>query len=93
MDLSFTLTPRGERRLPDWAVSLADIKAAADTHRSDNAGIAAADDLRGQDETSDKVHVLARKIMPEADGPIDTVALGGSFNPLVARQLMVGKIG
>ncbi len=92
MDLSFTLTPRGENRLPKWAVSLADIKAAAEERRYHNAPLSVSGSLRGQDDGLDEIHVLARKITPETNGMIDTVTLGGSFNPLVARQLMVGNI-
>ncbi len=92
MDLSFTLKPRGGRRSRNWVVSLADIKAAADTHRPNGVHISAAGVLRGQDETPDAVHVLACNIVPENNGLIDTVTLQGSFNPVVARQLMVGKI-
>ncbi|MGD9810944.1 MAG: hypothetical protein AB7U35_06360 [Sphingobium sp.] len=93
MDLSFTLTPRGTSRLPKWAVSLADIKAAAEIHRYGGGGIAVEGVLRGQVEEPDKVQLLACKIMSGGDGSIDAVSLGGSFNPLVARQLMVGEKG
>ena len=88
MDMSFTLKP--QRRASHWVVSLADIKTAADQQRTVACGTVA-DILRGQDGELDPVHVLACIIMPETDGLIDTVALGGSFNPLVAQQLMVGK--
>lgn len=47
--------------------------------------------LRGQDHGPDPVHILACAIMPEGDGLIEPVVLGGSFNPAVAHQLMVGK--
>jgi hypothetical protein len=93
MDLSFTLTPRGENRLPKWAVSLADIKAAAEERRYHNAPVSASGFLRGQDDGLDAIHVLACNVTTATNGLIDTVTLGGSFNPLVARQLMVGKIG
>ena len=90
MDLSFTLKSRDGARAPEWVVSLADIKAAADIHRPDNGGIAAEGVLRGRENAPDKVHVLACNIMPAGGGVIDTVSLGGSFNPVVAQQLMVG---
>lgn len=91
MDLSFSLTPHRVARRSNWAVSLADIKAAADSHRYDGVHLTAGGVLRGQENTPDLVHVLACNIMPESNGLIDAVALGGSFNPAVARQLMVGK--
>lgn len=92
MDLSFSLIPRGRPRLSGWSVSLADIRAAADAHRFGGASDKAGAILRGQDEAPDTVHVLACNIMPSESGLIDTASLGGSFNPLVAHQLMVGKI-
>jgi hypothetical protein len=90
MDMSFALKPR--RPASRWVVSLADIKVAADRQRTNACGTIT-DFLRGQDGESDPIHVLACTIMPETDGLIDTVTLSGSFNPLVAHQLMVGKKG
>jgi len=90
MDLSFTLKSPDGAKLPKWVVSLADIKAAADIHRPDNGGVWVGGILRGQENAPDKVHVLACNIMPAGDGVIDTASLGGSFNPVVAQQLMVG---
>lgn len=47
--------------------------------------------LRGQENGPDPVYILACAIMLEDNGQIETVVLGGSFNPAVAHQLMVGK--
>lgn len=91
MDLSFTLKPRGGK--PDWVASLADIKAAAEQHRAIGVGGNAGDILRGQDLESDLVRALVHAIAPVPGGLIETVPLGGSFNPHVARQLLVGKRG
>lgn len=91
MDMSFTLKPRG--RAAPWVASLADIEAAAEQHRDISACGTAVDFLRGQDCTSDLVHALACVVAPETRGLIDAVILGGSFNPSIARQLLVGKRG
>jgi len=91
MDLSFTLKPRG--RATRWVASLADIEAAAERRRDISACGTAVDFLRGQDSESGLVHALAHVAAPETRGLIDTVILGGSFNPSIARQLLVGKRG
>ncbi len=91
MDLSFALSPAGAARSPFEAVSLADIRAAASARRTLCGRAIAEGFLRGQDNIPDTVHILACAIMPEGNGLIETVALGGSFNPAVAHQLMVGK--
>lgn len=92
MDQSFSLNPHGSARVSDRAVTLADIKAAADERREILAHCVTAGFLRGQEEEPDLVHILACNIVPDGGGLIDTVSLSGSFNPLVARQLMVGTI-
>lgn len=91
MDLSFTLKRRTNK--PEWRVSISDIKAAADQRRCKVSfcGTPVADGLRGQAPSSDAVHALACAITPETSGLIDTVTLGGSFNPGVAYRLKVGK--
>ncbi|MGE4429665.1 MAG: hypothetical protein AB7E05_02865 [Sphingobium sp.] len=73
---------------------MADIKAAADQRRVDSAtGQSGGDRLEGNDrlEGADWVHILARRIAPGHDGPAGAAPVGGSFNPHVARQLMVGE--
>lgn len=87
MDMSFTFKP--QRRASHWVVSLADIKTVADERRI--ACKTTMDFLRGQDEGCDPVRALACVITLEPGGMVDAVTLGGSFNPLVAQQLMVGK--
>ena len=91
MDMSFALSPASVARSPFEAVSLADIRAAALARRTLCGRAIAEGFLRGQELEPDTVHILACTIMPEGDGLIDTDALGGSFNPAVAHQLMVGK--
>lgn len=90
MDLSFSLKRRTKK--PEWRVSISDIKAAAEQRRCKVSFCTkAADGLRGQASSSDLVHALACAITPENNGLIDTVTLGGSFNPSVAYRLKVGK--
>lgn len=91
MDMSFALHSPGSARPQRLAVSLADIGAAAAQRRALCGRAVAASFLRGQDDGLDLIHILACAIMPGGDGPIETVALGGSFHPAVAHQLMVGK--
>lgn len=91
MDMSFALSPAGSARSPFEAVSLADIRAAAVARRTLCGRAIAEGFLRGQDNRPDTVHILACAIMPGNDALIDSVVLGGSFNPAVAHQLMVGK--
>jgi hypothetical protein len=77
----------------DHTATLADILAAAHEHRIDigSGAIQTTGDLRGQDETPDRVHVLARLVASSSCGMIEAATLAGSFNPQVAQQLMVGK--
>lgn len=92
MDLSFSLKSQGWARF--GGVSLADIKAAADQRRVDCvAGQSGGDRPAGNVrlEGAGWVHILARSIAPDLRGPADAAPLGGSFNPHVARQLMVGE--
>lgn len=92
MDLSFSLKAQGWARF--GGVSLADIKAVADQRRMDSvAGQSGGDRLAGNDrlEGAGWVHILAHRIAPGHGGPVDATPLGGSFNPRVARQLMVGE--
>lgn len=91
MDMSFALSTAGAAHSPFEAVSLADIRAAALARRTLCGRAIAGGVLRGQENTPDTVHILACTIMPEGNGLIETVVLGGSFNPAVAHQLMVGK--
>ena len=91
MDLSFTLSPPSSARQPLRVASMADIMVAAEKRRALCGRAIAEGFLRGQEYGPDPVHILACAIMLEGDGLIDTVALGGSFNPAVAHQLMVGK--
>lgn len=91
MDLSFALSPPSSERLRLQAVSMADITAAAAQRRASCGRAIAEGFLRGQEYGPDPVYILACAIMPEGNGPIDTVVMGGSFNPAVAHQLMVGK--
>ena len=91
MDLSFSFAPHGGA--PDWVVSFADIKAIAHAKRTTDYGANASVQrvLRGQGDTFDHVHILARAIAQENSGLIDAAMLEGSFNPVVAHQLLVGK--
>ncbi len=91
MDMSFALSPAGSARSSFEAVSMADIRAAALARRTLCGRAIAEGVLRGQEQAPDTVHILACAIMPGGDGLIETVVLGGSFNPAVAHQLMVGK--
>jgi len=91
MDLSFTLEP--SRPLPNRDVTLADIKALADRRRLDSDRGAAQERASIPDERADSVHILACRLVPDAAGFVETESLGGSFNALVARQLMVGEVG
>lgn len=89
--MSFALSPLVSVRVPTKAASLADITAAAVVRRALCGRAIAEGFLRGQGIGPDAIHALACTIMPGDDGLIDTVVLGGSFNPAVAHQLMVGK--
>lgn len=89
MDLSFTLEP--SRRAPHWGVSLEDIKAAADQRRSGGECGDTGEEAPIRRETGDLVHILACRLVTGSAGFADTEILGGSFNPLIARQLMVGE--
>ena len=91
MDLSFALNSHASAHLPVQAVSLADFTAAAEMRRALCGRAIAEGFLRGQDHGPDPIHILACAIMSEGDGMIEPVVLGGSFNPAVAHQLMVGK--
>jgi len=92
MDLGFSLKSNGWTRLA--RVSLGDLKAAADQRRLDSVAERFAEGLpAGKDgrQAVDWVHVLACILVPDQGDPIDETPLGGSFNPAVARQLMVGE--
>lgn len=94
MDLSFSLKPRG--RAGHYAANLADIKAEADRRRMDNVGQRfASGPLRGEKigRNTDLVHILACCIILNRSDSGDAAMLGGSFNPHVALQLMVGNKG
>lgn len=45
---------------------------------------------KGGHDAADWIQTLACLLAPDRCGPVDTALLGGSFNPAVARQLMVG---
>lgn len=88
--MSFALMPT--RRAPREVVTLGDIEMAALAHRTMQTGAPApASILRGQDEADDPVLTLAHLIAPTCGSMIEAASLAGSFNPLIARQLMVGK--
>ncbi len=89
MDLSFTFEP--SRQIPERDVSLADIRALADLRRLDSDRGTVREKTSG--ERPDLVHILACRLVPDAGGSEDMEILGGSFNPLIARQLMVGELG
>ncbi len=92
MDLGFSLKSNGWTRLT--RVSLSDIKAAADRRRPDSVAERFAERVsagKGGQQAVDWVHVLASMLVPDQPDPIDETLLGGSFNPAVARQLMVGE--
>lgn len=92
MDLSFTL--ESSQRLPHWGVSLDDIMAVADRRRLDSArGEAGAKPLSMEKGAGDLVHILACRLVLDTTGFAETERLGGSFNPLIAHQLMVGEKG
>jgi hypothetical protein len=96
MDLGFSFKDVGdstrsgvamETRLPDWIALLARVGGAADKEPAAGPHLA---DLRGQINRSGPVHALVRLFAPENGGVIETASLDGSFNPAVARHLMVG---
>ncbi len=91
MDLSFTL--QSSRRAAPWGVSLDDIKAVASRRRLDSDRGQAGKRPSLSDGRVDLVHILACRLVPGMAGTVDMEMLGGSFNPLVARQLMVGEEG
>lgn len=98
MDLSFLRTrglkasftkPAGLRRVPVWP-SLRAASAAAQA--ASPTALAIAGVLRGQEEVAgDWVQELAGIFAPRSGGGIDAAGLAGSFNPLVASRLKVGK--
>jgi len=90
MDMSFAL--KQPARAAQTAATMADIIATATVRRelfSPEFGLVAI--LRGQDGGRDPVQALARLFVSGACGSIETACLGGSFNPLVARQHDVGE--
>lgn len=92
MDLSFTLNPREDGWVPKWAASWADIKASAENRRRISADIRATSPSENErEEEIDMIHVLACAMMSESVGNAGVATLGGSFNPQVARRLMVGE--
>lgn len=91
MDLSFALNK--PERTAQTAVTMADIIATAAVRReafSRELDLVAI--LRGQEEAEDSVQALARLLVADACGPVETASLGGSFNPLVAGQNGVGDV-
>jgi hypothetical protein len=96
MDLSFLRTgglkpavkPAGRRRVPVWPLLRA---ASAAAQAASPTAQAVAGVLRGQDAAGDWVQELADILAPRSGGDIDAVGLSGSFNPLVASRLRVGK--
>lgn len=90
MDMSFALMPT--KSAPREVVTLDDIQMAALAHRTMQAGAPApASLLRGQDGEEDPVLALACVFAPACGSMIEAASLAGSFNPSIARQLMVGK--
>lgn len=89
--MSFTLMPHS--KAPAKGASLDDIFATATTRRGMSPSFRClAAILRGQDEEYDSLHALAQLVASGTGGLIETASLAGSFNPVVARQLSVGKI-
>ena len=91
MDLSFTL--KSSRRAAYKDVSLEDIKAVASQRRMDNDREQAGKLPMIRDDAADMAHILACRLVPDMADITDTEIMGGSFNPLVAHQLMVGEVG
>ncbi|MBB6124515.1 hypothetical protein [Sphingobium subterraneum] len=89
--MSFVLMQHGKP--VGMAATLADIVAAAQTHRITlpERSASAGEVLRGQDGTPDPVHILAHVVAPPHGDMIEVASLAGSFNPLIAQQMMVGK--
>ncbi|WP_022682488.1 hypothetical protein [Sphingobium bisphenolivorans] len=80
--------PAGRPRVPVWALLRA---ASAAAQAASPTAQAVAGVLRGQEEEGDWVQELADILAPRSGGGIDAEALAGSFNPLVANRLRVGK--
>ena len=92
MDLSVTLSPHQSAPMPSGVASLADLFAAAEERRGVGANRMVESTLWGQNSDRDMTYVLARALVPGNGGRVGAVLLGGSFNPAIARQLMVGEI-
>lgn len=88
MDLSFTMRPWAYR--PDWAVSLADIRAAG-RHVSAFAVQGFDEGRPGWNEEPDLARILACFLVQGGEDIEGAEMLGGSFNPRVADQLGMGK--
>ena len=97
MDLSFLRTgglkpsfvkPSGRRRVPVWP-SLRAASAAAQAASPTAQAVAGV--LRGQEVEGDWIQELADILAPRSGGEIEAVGLAGSFNPLIANRLRVGK--
>lgn len=97
MDLSFLRTgglnpanarPLGRTRVPVWPFLRA---ACAAQQAASPTAQAVAGVLRGQDGTEDWIQELAGIFAPRSGGMIEAVRLAGSFNPLIANRLAVGK--
>lgn len=101
MDLSFSrmLALKATGALPPGAVWTADLAvllaASAAQQAASPTAQRMASFLRGQDREDDQVQVLARlfgiKAGQNMGGVIDAACLVGSFHPLLAQKLTVGK--
>lgn len=97
MDLSFSriAAPKGSAALPADAVRPVELSvllaASAAQQAASPTGQCMISFLRGQDREDDRVHVLARIFGARTMGAIDANCLAGSFNPRVAKELMVGQ--
>ncbi|MEO8722295.1 MAG: hypothetical protein ABI395_02060 [Sphingobium sp.] len=89
--MSFVLIPRSTATAE--AATLDDIFATATARRGTSPSFRClAAILRGQDEEYDSLHALAQLVASGTGGLIETASLAGSFNPVIAKQLSVGKI-
>ncbi len=98
MDLSFSrmLALKASGALPPGSVWTADLPvllaASAAQQAASPTAQKMASYLRGRDGKDDRVDVLAAMFGAGSNrGVIDATCLAGSFNPVVAKQQMVGR--
>lgn len=82
------IRPAGRSRAPAWPFLRA---AAAAAQAGSPTAVMLTGMLRGQHDAGDWIQELAQIFAPDSDGMIDAVRLAGSFNPLVASRLLVGR--